>query len=313
MMFMLLILLLLLTAGDSPVTRPQQDVEDWFPPFEGYDLRFTSPTDGQTVVAGDSVEIAIEVDGDAQLQMILVTFRGGGLMLQPPFRQKMMMPREWIGPVAFSAMGKTDSGSILASKWITIEAGLGDVNLLDIESSERHLWLSGPGDSRTLTIYGQYSDGIRRDISEYHTSYSLLGEPDVACIAPEAVIVGVGPGSAAVLVSHKGLQDTLLVNVDSERWMNNMPYAALEPIYEGSTGAPLCFSAAECYDFDECLGEHLGEHSFVWRLSFGGALQEGIGREYCITPDRSGIGTLHLTVTDEHGDSSQAVSIVVIE
>jgi hypothetical protein len=235
--------------------------------------------------------------------------------LEPPFRGKLPIQAKWIGPVRLHAIGKTDTGALVTSRRdVTLNVQLRNTELIDIEPFEDPLEMWGPGSLKSITIFGEYSDGVRRDVTYYQTSYTIVAGSDVACIMPDAVVVARSPGSATVIVKHKGLVDTLHITVmTDERRRNNPPQAVLDSQYEGTVGERICLNGAKCLDYDECFGEGLEDHSFTWELSYKDTTLEAVGFEFCFTPEEAWIGIVKLKVTDVHADSSETWATIVIE
>jgi hypothetical protein len=283
------------------------------PVFVGLDIRFISPVEGQKVTAGDSVDVILKIDTGHELEMIMVAFSGGGLMMEPPFRQKLAIPRNKIGTMSFMAIGTTAAKEMISSRSVNIEVGVGEAELTAIALFDETPRLTGPGDVRSMIVYGEYSDGVRRDITDYKTLYSIAEGSEAACVTHDGIIVGRTAGTASILVKHGGVEKIIRVNVGDRPQQNNPPQPVLQEMYEGAAGKRLCVSALDSRDHDACRGEPLTEESFQWRVDFDSTSIEGAGSEFCFTPDKAGMGMLMLVVTDKYGASSETFAMVVIE
>ena len=314
MVFLQVLLFVAFTAGASAAEPLQKSsAADSLPPFAGIALRFVTPASGQRVAAGESLDVVIEVDHDVKLETAMVSYFGGGLLLQTPFRGRILIPRDRIGIMTLSALGKTTAGEMVISTSVNLEVEVRDARLLEIVPSEKHPELLGPGDVVLMRIYGEYSDGIKREVTNYQTSFTVVDGVEIACVTDDGAIIGRSPGAASVMVGNGALETLVPVIVGVRKLENNPPLAFLQYLYEGTLGETLCFSASGSRDYDACLGEPLGEESFQWELTSVSGTFEGVGREFCITPERVVRALLVLTVTDRHGATSKTTAIVVID
>ncbi len=314
MNFLYILLILFFTAGPLADGHQQpENAANAIPPLVGLDILFISPANGQKIAAGNSLDIILKIENDHELETVMVIYPGGGLILEPPFRETLVIPRDKIGEMSFMAMGTTTNREMISSRNITIEVEVRDAELTTISVFDDHPHLTGPGDVRSMTIYGQYSDGVRREITDYHTSYSVAEGADVACVTEDGIIVGRAPGAASVSIKHGDVEKTILVNVGDEAQVNNPPQPVLKESYEGKAGQKLCLSALDSRDHDACRGEPLTEESFHWTVDLDSTSVAGTGSEFCYTPTEAGLGIIKLEVTDKHGASSETFAMVIID
>jgi hypothetical protein len=245
--------------------------------------------------------------------MIMVVFPGGGLMMEPPFRKKLAIPGDKIGKMSFMAIGTTTAKEMISSRGVNIEVEVRGAELKAITAFDETPSLTGPGDVRSMTFYGEYSDGIRRDITNYKTSYFVTEGSNAACVTHDGIIIARAAGTASVLVKHGDVEKIIRVIVGDQPQQNNPPQPVLQELYESAAGKRLCVSALDSRDYDACRGEPLTEESFRWTVDFDSTRVEGTGSEFCFTWDKAGFGMLKLEVTDKHGASSETFAMVVIE
>lgn len=282
------------------------------PDFGGL-VRFAYPADGQIVAPGDSLDFAIEYDGDSPIVFAMVAYPGGALLLENTLRGKLLVLPEWIGPVGLSAIGKTASGSVVGSRNVTINVAVSDTMVFAIELRPPILSLAGPGSVGSVSVVGKYRDGVSRDITDYRTSFETMTGPGIVCVMRDAAVVGRVSGTAEILVTHGGLVDTLRVDVGDASRRNNVPHASLEEMYEARVGDTICFTADGCWDYDACVGEPLVESAYTWTLTHNDVVRHGSGSAFCHRFDESGFGTIMLKVTDAQGDSSMTAGMIVVE
>ena len=287
--------------------------ESVVPEFAGEAIHFVSPTDGQRVVAGDSLLVQLMVDEGVELSNLLVSFRGGMMILDAPYRQKILIDAEQIGTMEFGALAKTVSGHMVSSPTVFIEVVAGKAELVSISDRSSTSYIYGPGCIESLYIYGTYADGVERDLTDYGTHFSVVEGSDRVCVTEDGVVVARSPGTAVVLAENSGHEVRIPITVMDGDCANNPPKADLQHEYAGKVGEELCFDAAGVRDFDTCLGEPLNPDLFYWRVSLQSDEYEGHGYTFCIVPEQAGFGLVQLEVTDVHGAKSTTVAMVRVE
>jgi hypothetical protein len=283
------------------------------PEYAGERVHFVSPAEGQEVVAGDSLAVELAVEDGLSLSVLLVTYPGGMMMLDPPYRTKLWIDPTRIGPMEFSALGKTAAGEIASSPSVTVLIGPGAAELVALTAHFDNQVLYGPGCLESLDIYGSYTDGIERELTGFRTRYSVVEGMDLICVTDDGVVVGRASGKAVVLVSHGDRELRIPVTVLDGECGNNPPHANLPREFAGRVGQELCLDAPGVFDHDSCLGESLDPAQYRWTLHFESEVHEGTGAVLCFTPDRPGTGVVSLKVTDQHGASSQTAATVRVE
>ena len=279
--------------------------------YAGRHLRFISPIDGQRIVAGDSLSIALSVAEGYEVNLIFVVLPGGMIELTHPFSKKILIDEEVIGEITFSALGKTQSGEMVASNDVSIEILSGD-ELLEIVPRYSHGQIHGVGCTSSLSIAGIYSSGIERDLTEHATFYSVVEGSDVVCVMEDGVVVGRHPGEAVVLVVHEDHELEVSFTVGDGDCSNNRPQAELPPLIECELGIEACLDASLVRDFDSCFGEALDPNLIQWTVVMESGVIQGRGYQFCFLPEKVGDGIVKLEVTDSHGATSMTMSVVVV-
>ena len=310
----ILFLLLLCLAGPATAqsTEPVPPAE-WLPDYAGRLLRFASPTEGQSVVAGDSITIALDIEQGDELEFAMIVLPGQTMVLTPPFSSVFGIDASALGPLTFSALGKTSAGGMVTSHDVTIEIVAGDDALLDLVAGQHDGVIGGIGCTQSLWILGRYESGIKRDLPAQHVAYSVIRGPDVVCVTATGIVVGRQLGEAVVRAAYGGRDLDLAFKVVAGTCDNNAPQANLPPLLAGRPGSELCLDASMVWDLDTCLGEELDPGRIHWKVEQGGEVLEGNGFTFCFTPREAELGLVTLEVTDAHGASSWTMAVLEIE
>lgn len=78
-------------------------------PATGWGFRFTAPAEGAAVPAGSQVRVEVDPEGVDGLMAVL--FTASGILQEkldpfPPWNWTVQIPRDYVGPVTFSATGR---------------------------------------------------------------------------------------------------------------------------------------------------------------------------------------------------------------
>lgn len=308
-----LILVIICLAG-SAIAQPTEPVPtpEGFPDYAGRRLRFVSPTEGQTVVAGDSITIKLDVDQGFELEFATIVLPGRGLVLTPPFSSVIGIDASELGPLTLAALGKTTAGEMVNAHDVTIEIIAGDDALIELVAGQKDGVIGGVGCYHSLWIFGRYESGIERELPAQYVAYSVVRGPEMACVTATGIVVGRQPGVAVIRAAFGGRDVELAFEVMAGPCGNNAPNAELPPLFTGRPGSELCMDASMTWDLDACLGEELDPGLIHWKVEQAGDVLEGDGFTFCFTPKEDGLGLVTLEVTDAHRASSMTMAVLEI-
>jgi len=288
--------------------------EEWEAPvYGGQKVAFVLPVDGQQVTAGDSLTIEMRVEEGIELTSMMVVFTGGGLVMEPPYRKRLWIDESRIGAMELTAMAFTTNGEMITAPNISVVIGTGEASLVSLSYRDFSDRLYGPGSIASLTIYGEYSDGVRRDLTDLDTYFSVADGSEFVCVTDEGVVIGKAPGEAVIFVEHGEHEVRIPVKVGDGQTGNNPPHVDLASEYVGVVGEELCFDDAVAYDFDACIGEPLNPDQFNWSVMFESVEHQGSGQTFCFTPHQAGHGVVRLQVVDMHGASSMTMASIMVD
>ena len=205
----------------AAVTFAQQE-EKLPTSFPGINL--ISPEQQMVVQPGQDVPVYLEIDPDLKPGFVLLmgNIFKTGISLEmdgPPFEGTLEIPIRLAGPIELFVLVKNTEDKIIG--------GLGlNLNVVPIELPQSidagtHDYLYIPPASfirsRTISVRGRYDNGIARDISDIITGTSYRSsDTNVFTINEKGVMEPVEPGSAFVIVEHRGLKDFVAIDVEEK-------------------------------------------------------------------------------------------------
>jgi len=187
---------------------------------------FFNPTSGTAVDVGSTVTVSVDPQGVGPLVGILFTAYGsiGGRVLGsdfivlPPYRWTLQLPRDYVGPVTFNAMGRVleqKTGTPPEAE-ITIMIKLPSSVILQqirVRNDQKNLFMKVNGKTQ-IRVYGQFSDGIERHVESASggTTYSGSDEK-IAIVNVDGLITALAPGKAVITIRNGDKQLTINVSV----------------------------------------------------------------------------------------------------
>jgi Dockerin type I domain len=176
--------------------------------LHGQDHLFTiiSPTDGQSVSAGSSIQLVLSPTAGYSLTDIYVWSPIGSYVQHNAGPVTLTIPNGQLGPVTLQVLATGNDGSQdEVSRTIQIITNQ-TLNSITISPSIVRLvapsTTSGYGlTETTLTIVGNYADGISRDVSHFPQATVASGNSSVATVDAGGIVHAVAPGQTFVSVS----------------------------------------------------------------------------------------------------------------
>lgn len=172
------------------------------------------PLDGTVVTSGQTVTVSLTPPVGSNLTEVLVS---GPLSAQiddqAPFDLQFEVPIEAIGDFEMTAVGKNAAGDLFASENITLSV-VPPGTLQDIDLLPSEVVLFSRGDTSSLLVLGQFSDGVVRDLSDpaLGTTY-LSDDPSIVSVSPDGLLKAERLGITTLIARLGAFQDSITVTV----------------------------------------------------------------------------------------------------
>lgn len=167
-------------------------------------IEITLPT-GQTRYEPDELVSAEITATDIDHMIVLAGYELVGVDSVSPFLLEFQAPLEVLGPLNVTAWGINEGGTIVVDS-VGIEIyTTQSVELL--RSFPSGPWGCAVGDSVLLQIYGEFADGVMRNVTSgaVGTTYES-SDSSVATISQEGMIHGLSSGDAVITTTHDDVQ-----------------------------------------------------------------------------------------------------------
>ena len=127
----------------------------------------------------------------------------------PPFSATFTVPVEAVGEFVVSVIGQNASDELAGPDTLGFPVWV-PATLNGIEVFSDRIYLNKPGQQGSVTVMGNYSDGIQRNLSDpaLGTTYQS-SDLQVASIATEGLVTAVGQGSTAIIINNSGFEVSL--------------------------------------------------------------------------------------------------------
>lgn len=178
----------------------------------GAELTITSPTEGTIVEPGEIVIVTIEPSLGTTVDRVLVAGPDRAVSEDvSPLAVQFTIPEDRIGPYSLTALGRNDSDEFFTSNSVLLAIESPFV-LESIELRPRSLALEVTA-TLQARVFGMFSDGIEREISDAAATEFLVVDPTVASVDSEGLVRGLEAGSTLLIVRHKSFQDSVGVSI----------------------------------------------------------------------------------------------------
>ncbi len=179
-------------------------------------VEIVSPEDGIQVAPGETVTVTAQGNDGHLSKVLFVTSDTTHLDEEPPFEFSLQIPDEVLGSYLIGALGKdTDNGNSYAEIHVDVKT---DASLVLIDVQPETVFLEMLNLDFPISVKGDYSDGIQRDISDPDRGTTYSSEnPSVVTVSDSGVLKAVANGSAHITVQNGELSKTInaIVQADS--------------------------------------------------------------------------------------------------
>ena len=210
-------------------------------------IRVLSPQDGETFEPGASVEVIVEPEGPVTLEEVVIITKGSSdRAVSAPFHLTFRTPQD-LGPHKLGVFaGDQRQTKFLKEITYHVETAT-PVNSIQVTSPTLLI-----NTERELSVFGNFVDGIRREITKSHEIRYVSSNPQVATVTADGLVKAVGEGTATITVTYKGKSATVPVKVEFERQsikIDIMPGSPINRINLDSQGdVPVAILTTQNFD-----------------------------------------------------------------
>lgn len=137
----------------------------------------------------------------------------------PPFHFTIDIPLDYSGHFDVSAMAKDGSEDLSDAGTIEIIVAP-TAELLELSISPEYAFLNGINDRRQIAMFGEYSDGVERDVSDATSGTEYLSsDPNILLVSDSGHLIPMSEGVVTLIAQNAGSQDSITVevlNIDHE-------------------------------------------------------------------------------------------------
>jgi len=272
-------------------------------------ITISSLQNGTLFRVGETVTVTVQPTDGVSLDMVFLG-TSGFLLLDddPPFQFTLELPDDTIGPRVISVLG-VDASSNTYLDEITISV-VTSASLTNLEVDPEEIEHLQVGDSASLHVWGDFSDGQSIDLTEVPaTSYSSDNN-GAASVGTDGVVTGIGKGSAVITVTYGDRTATANVNVETS---NERPIAEAGPDQTVALGHSVRLDGSESSDPDA------DPLAYTWEIvsNPGGsnvALSNPGSVNPAFVPDVAGQYIVKLIVDDGNGGTdSDTILVTAVE
>jgi len=177
-------------------------------------IRIVAPAPGQPVAPGATVQVRIESVAPFTASRVLLLSRIGVQVLdQPPFEYTLSVPEDHAGALEISAISEDAAGSYATAEPVTVSGQI-TAALTNLVLLPGNVFLNGFDDRRQLTLTGEFSDGIERDLTDPSTGTGYSSsDSTIVSVSGGGILRPHKDGVATIIAGNDGLQDSVTVEV----------------------------------------------------------------------------------------------------
>ncbi|MCD6296780.1 MAG: SBBP repeat-containing protein, partial [Deltaproteobacteria bacterium] len=260
-------------------------------------IAFVTPSDGEVISPGDTVDVEITTTGGLTLESLLVIdpYSDPVDITSPPYTTSFNVPLDAYGSYSLTALGEGTDGELYGAK-VTLDVE-NPATLVSLEVSPETLFID-TGGAVGISVMGEFTDGSLRDLSKGSagTTYES-GNTGIVTVDANGTCTGISAGTADVTVRH-GAQPAVTIAVKVAQPYINAAFKADK--YAGP--APLAV------DFTDISAGYIDQ--WQWGFGDGGTSTD---RNPSHTYSHDGNYTVTMTVSGPGGSDNDTEVIVVTE
>ena len=207
-------------------------------------IKIAEPLDGTSVVLGKEIKVTVEAVGG-----FVIKEGWAGIDDYPeqelatlPATLTFTVPNEAAGAVILHVLGKDAGGSFVLEKIALNVQQIATLQSLEIDQKKILVGLDWDGNIKEersgniVTVYGIYSDGIKRDISEDPNTAYISSDPLVISIDNKGNYTVHKVGAATITVSNSGGSKIIPVVFEEPRGIK--PSETIPPVTQATVQPP---------------------------------------------------------------------------
>jgi len=182
---------------------------------------FVTPDDGAVVAPGTDVTLEVTPNAGSDLQAVLFTIGGqnvsntvsdSALVEAAPFRTSFALPAEASGAYEISAFGRNAAGQVAQISRTIIVRPTATVSTLSVSPSP--LFFSAANTTLQLSVSGDFSDGVSRDISTAATGTTFVSaNPLVATVSADGLVTALTQGNTILTIRNGTVNTQVVVQI----------------------------------------------------------------------------------------------------
>ena len=183
----------------------------------GQQLTISSPTNGTTIVPGETLTVTVSVTGGSVsgVEIVGQDIGASSVVSAAPYMFNLQIPPGLIGLKNLTAIGISGSGQTVASAPLTI----------DIESSSQatslvtsisQIQFGFEGDQFPLRVTAALVDGSQLDVTHSTQTTFSSANAAIAAVDSTAMVTAVGSGITFLSVTYAGQSTTVSVTVPTK-------------------------------------------------------------------------------------------------
>jgi hypothetical protein len=194
----------------------------WFHPREAWAFRISSPANGAVIEAGSNVSVQVDTEGTTRLVGVLFATSGeqlgGEFDAKPPFEWEVQIPMDYLGSLTFTAMGRIfgQGTDPVPQAEVTVRVVLPPSIILQglqVHEDQETLFMR-VGAKEKIYLYGQFSDGVKRNISSSATGTMYqTSDARIATVDTEGLVTAIAPGKAVIITKNGNRQIQIGVQI----------------------------------------------------------------------------------------------------
>ena len=179
-------------------------------------ITITQPAPGATFHSNDQMTITAVPVAGVNVQAVLFTISDGSgnsaLVQQAPFTTTFTIANEFVGTLTYTAAARDNAGNVsISTGTATVES---PATLQSISVTPSPLTFSSIGATQQLTVLGNYSDGVQRDITspDVGTTYSP-NDTSIVDVSATGSATAQGAGNTVMQIYNGSVETQVVAQI----------------------------------------------------------------------------------------------------
>lgn len=177
------------------------------------DLEIAAPSPGAVVTPGQDLTVSLTASGSSGIVEVLVQAADRTAVVSgSPLDLLLSVPEDYVGPLTISAFGKNVSEVFFTAESVVVDV-VPVATLDDIQIEPRFLSVEAPGGVEVARVFGVYSDGVERDVTDLAGLELFALDADLLIVRPGGELTALKSGETILIARFAALQDSVAVSV----------------------------------------------------------------------------------------------------